>query len=71
MVLRNSVVLAPKKDFYTVRKIFTPGMLMKWKITCSLCNAEISYDKQDISWDLIESNDDAAGDLPNLEVKKI
>ena len=32
---------------------------------------EISYDKQDISWDLIESNVEATGDLPNLEVNKI
>ena len=31
----------------------------------------ISYDKQDISWDLIESNVEATGDLPNLEVNKI
>jgi hypothetical protein len=32
---------------------------------------EISYDKQDISWDLLNSNFDGDGNLPNFEVKKI
>lgn len=32
---------------------------------------EISYDKRDISWDLLNSNFKGDGNLPNLEVKKI
>ena len=32
---------------------------------------EISYDKHDISWDLLYSNFNGDGDLPDLQVKNI